>query len=338
MKNSKWFSLQIFAGEGGGAGTGAGEGAATGESPADAGQGRLRELGVPEQYIQQYKPRKAAQKSGGQEAAKPQTEPQAEAPQAEPAAAESQQTLDWETIKQNPDFNNRIQAMVRQRLKSEHSAQEQLQALAPILQQIAQERGMKDVDLSDMSRFNAEEFGNKLRHDKGYVSQVAAELGVDDSVAQELTELRDMRERVQKEERQRQLREAFNSHMAKLSQEAEELKATVPDFDLRAELQNERFAQLTSPQAGVSVKDAYYALHHEQLQAQGMAVAARRSEEKIAAAVRANAQRPVEGSTNGQVAAVQTRSYKDMSPQEKKELRDRIAQSAYTGRKIYPGR
>ena len=49
MENHKWLNLQLFAGEG--AGDGGGEAAATGESAVDAGQQRLRELGVHEDKI-----------------------------------------------------------------------------------------------------------------------------------------------------------------------------------------------------------------------------------------------------------------------------------------------
>jgi len=50
-------------------------------------------------------------------------------------------------------------------------------------------------------------------------------------------------------------------HIEGLRQEGEELKKTFPNFDLQNELQNPVFRRMTAPGSGLTVADAYYAVH-----------------------------------------------------------------------------
>ena len=56
--------------------------------------------------------------------------------------------------------------------------------------------------------------------------------------------------------------------------EAEELKRTVPDSDLWRELDDSDFARLTNPTSRVSVRAAYYAVHHDEINTRNMRAAA----------------------------------------------------------------
>ncbi len=88
--------------------------------------------------------------------------------------------------------------------------------------------------------------------------------------------------------------EAMRRHFLTLSRQAAELRKTVPDFDLLREMNDPGFARLTAPGTGVSVRDAFYALHGADIQRDSMAYAAQKAGERIAASVRAGASRPLE--------------------------------------------
>ena len=89
----------------------------------------------------------------------------------------------------------------------------------------------------------------------------------------------------------------LRNHFQSLSNQAEQLKQTFPSFDLMQEMANPQFVRMTSPQVGLSVKDAFYAIHGEEIQRQTMQYTAQQAGQRIAASVQAGASRPAE---NGQ--------------------------------------
>ena len=99
------------------------------------------------------------------------------------------------------------------------------------------------------------------------------------------------------------------------------------------ELQNPAFRRMTSPQGGVDVKTAYYALHFDEIQKATADAAAQRAAEQVAASVQANRGRPVEHGTSGQAPTAAVVDHSKMS----REDRDRMNAMIKSGKKIYPG-
>ena len=121
----------------------------------------------------------------------------------------------------------------------------------------------------------------------------------------------------------------IESHFAALLRQGEELRAQDPDFDLEEALRDADFLRLTAPGMGVSVRQAWLALH-------GEALLRRRSEsrEMLARAVSAGALRPREGGGSG--AALLSPDPRSMDPRSRAELKRRIFDAAVRGEKIYP--
>ena len=134
------------------------------------------------------------------------------------------------------------------------------------------------------------------------------------------------------------LEEHFRQHIRGLEQQGEAMKATFPNFDLRKELQNPAFARMTSPNVGVSVEDAYYAVHRREIQAAAMQVTAQKTAQKISNSIQAGQRRPAEHGTSGQAASVTSFDYSKASKAEREALKQRIRAAAARGEKIYPGR
>ena len=99
----------------------------------------------------------------------------------------------------------------------------------------------------------------------------------------------------QAEKQASQREEALRMHYAKLTQQAEALKTRIPGFDLAAELQNDTFLRLTSPEGGLDVETAYYAIHHREMEPHAMAYGIQKAQEQIAQTIQANRARPAEG-------------------------------------------
>ena len=129
------------------------------------------------------------------------------------------------------------------------------------------------------------------------------------------------------------LQQHFRNHILELERQAEAMKAIFPGFDLRQELKNPVFARMTAPGVGLSVEDAYYAVHRRELQSAAVLAAKR----QVSNAIAAGARRPRENGLSGQAPAVSSFDYRSASKEQREDLKRRIRMAAAEGKKLYPG-
>ena len=331
MKNHKWLNLQLFAGEG--AGDGGTEGAAQGENSADAGHQRLRELGVPEDKIRKnraYKLNTPAAKPAeiGQQAQEHSEEPAASAenPTEEPKT-DKPTRMSWDEIMADPEYNKQMQTVVQSRLRSAKGAEETLGKLMPALELLARKHGQ------DPAKMDYDALAKAISDDSAYYEDKALEMGVPVETAMKIDQQERDTARQQRQEQQTLEQQKIQQHFVKLQQQGEAMKKVFPNFDLRKELQNPAFVRMTAPNVGISVEDAYYAVHRKEIMSAGMQVAAQQTAQKISNSIQAGSRRPNEAGTSGQAPSVTTFDYRNMSPEQRKALKARIR----SGEKIYPG-
>lgn len=335
-------NLQLFGGEGA-AGDGGGDGAATGvvgtqaaDAPA-AEEQRLRELGVPEAVLNKRANRKSAKKSSGnaQTAAPTQTEvPQAAAAQQPTEAADDTDAapaasprMTWDEIMADPEYNRQMQATVQQRLRSAKGAEENLGKLAPAIELLANKYGM------DVNNMDYDALAKAIGDDDQYYEDKALEMGVSVETAKRIDQQERANARQQAQQQQTLEQQKFQNHIASLERQAEAMKRTFPNFDLMKELQDPRFARMTSPSGGLSVEDAYYAIHRKEIQTAGMQVTAQQTAKKMSNAIQSGQRRPVENGTTGRAASVTSFDYRSASREQREAFKKRIM----SGEKIYPG-
>lgn len=324
MLFNKWKWLQLFA-EGGGEGSG-GDGAPASDSGviADAADQRLRDLGVPEDRIRRTK-------AGRQRAAARQAQPAQEAPAQQVAAAEptedgqsepveeaTPKRMTWEEIMKDPEYNKQMQETMQKRLKTAKNAEQALDALQPAIKKLAQEKGLdpENVDYVSLGKMITGEYDDK-----------AVELGVPVETVMQL------------EQQQRTIeQQKIASHFERLEREAEAMKAVFPNFSLQAEMANPAFAKLTHPNIGMSVEDAYYAVHRKELQVASMQVAAQKTAQQISNAIQSGTRRPVESGQTTQAPSVTTFDYSRASKAQRDEFKAKLRASWARGEKVYPGR
>jgi hypothetical protein len=328
MFNFKRLNLQLFAGEG--TGDGGGEGAATGVSAVDPGQQRLLELGVPADKIRKnraYKPNAAAAKPVEQQQSAQQEQKQEQAAAADNPTEENKpdapNRMSWEEIMADPEYNKQMQAVVQSRLRSAKGAEDALGKLTPALELLARQHNL------DPANIDYEALANAISNDESYYEQKALEMGVSVETAKKMDQMERDTERQQRTLEQQK----FQNHIMKLEQQGEALKKVFPNFDLRTELQNPAFARMTSPNVGISVEDAYYAVHRNEIQTAAMKVTAQKTAQKISNAIQAGSRRPDENGTSGQAPSVTTFDYRNASHEQREALKKRIR----SGEKIYPG-
>ena len=232
---------------------------------------------------------------------KAQREAAQEAPSPEGQAAadtDSRNRLTWEQILKDPEYNAQLQKIIRSRVKEEGRNKAILETLDPALRQLAAQHGLDPENLNHAA---------------------LAEAITRQNMPQETPQQR------------------FAGHIRKLQQQAEAFQAMVPGFDLRQELRNPLFARLTAPGVGLSVEDAFYAVHRKDIQQQSMEAAARQATRMVSNAIASGSHRPEESGTAAQAPSVSRFDYRNATPEQRKALKDAIRKAAAEGRKIYPG-
>lgn len=337
----KMFTLQFFAD----GADGAGEGASTGETAVAAGQpsgessaaaeqtaqtqeSSLESLGVPKSKAEKYRAIKA--KKGERTAAPAVTAaPQGNKAEQEPAPAQqaaaatepTQQptTMDWDELMKNPEYNRRMQDTVKAAKKS---SQDRLDSLAPVLELLGKAYNM---DTSDINKLDVGALTQAIQGDDHFYENMAIDMGIDVDEAKKAVQ-RD----IQQNARERDLsnREAalqntveqmaVQQHIAKLERDSAELKKVYPQFDLKEELKNPRFARMVSPSGGLSVAEAYNAMHYKEIQEAKAAEATRNAQRAYANSIKSGRGIPAENGTTSRTSpAVSNKRYSDMNKEER---------------------
>lgn len=336
----KWLGLQLFA-EGGDGGEGAA--ATTGDNAPAAGETRLRELGVPESVLaKRAKRAKAApvprmeQSATQQPATQQEQQPtdQQDAAAENPAPAEGDNAaparMSWDEIMADPEYNKQMQSVIKARLKTAGQAEDTLSKLSPALELVARKYGLDGKD--------PEALAKAISEDDSLYTEKAEEMGMSVAAVKQIEQLQRDNARLQAVNEQTAAQQAFNAHMENLRIQGEALKQTFPNFDLLTELKNPVFSRMTSPNSGLSVEDAYYAIHRKEIQQAAMQVAAQKTAEQMSNAIRSGQARPVENGTQAQAPSVTTFDYAHASREQREALKRQIREAAARGQKIYPGK
>lgn len=307
MSDFKW--LQYFADGASGGDGGDGGAASTGAETGAAGRS-LEDLGVPRDKAERFRQRKSARP----------------APVEQPAQPESEQkpAMDWDTFFATPENKDRLQAMMAERGKKATEAKQQAEAqlakMGPMLDLIAARYEIEPKD----GVYDLDAITKAVTDDDSYYEQRAEDLGVDVSVAKEIEQSRmekrraeaqaeQLRQQQAKQEREFQLQQHFH----KMQQQANDLRRIFPDFDLNRELQNPVFFQRTSPEGGMSVEDAFYSIHHNEIMERQATGIAKRAKADAAAAIRSGS-RPRENGGSSMAAVSSTPDLKSMTREQRR--------------------
>ena len=280
--------LQFFAD--GGAPAGEGGAAATGVASGDPGPS-LEDLGVPQDKAERFRQRK--QKSPAPESKQP-AEPAPAAQQAE------QKAMSFDEFIKIPENNARLQQMMSDRVnRVARDKSVYIQDLGPALELIANRYGIK---ANDDGSYDAKAIAQAVQDDDSYYEDRALELGVDTETAKRIEKLEAENKRneeaIQRQQRDQQLRE----HFMKLQVQANDVQSIMPGFNLQDAINDPKFMRLTSPEVGMSVKEAIWALHGDEIQAQAVNAVAQRAKLDAANAIRSGIRPRENGSSTAAVS------------------------------------
>ena len=326
----KRLDLQLFAdgGEGGG------EGAATGADAADAGQSRLLELGVPEEKI-----RKRAKKAQTPVPDGAIRKPEQQDAAADPATEEAVEkpAYNWDEVKNDQSIQGEISKIVQARVAKESearkAAEERLSKLTPALEVVARKYG-KTVE--DISTFDIDDFVKAVEDDNDLYEDEAIRTGLTIAEAKRQDQESRAQARQKREQERMQQQEAVARHIQGLEEQGEALRQKFPKFDLRKELQNPTFSRLTAPGSGLTLEDAFFAVHRKEIQAAANEITAKKTAEAISQSIQAGQRRPDENGSSARAASVSTFDYSKASKAQREALKREIRAAAARGEKLYP--
>ena len=247
--------------------------------------------------------------------------------QAPEAAGKSAQGTDksieerWAEVKKGEfaDLYGRdVQNAVQDRFRNQEDLNARLNALEPMLQILRDRAGVKTDD----------ELIHHVMDDDSLYEEEADAAGMTVSAYRTFKELEAQNQELRQREEQTIQDQMFRNHFGKLVQQAEEFKKQLPDFDLMKTLQEDpNFVKLTSPEVGLSVEDAFFALHRKEMMPQAMAMGMERAKQQMGQTIQAQRRRPTEGAmkAGGQPAAADFNiNFRQLKPGERKKIYDLI--------------
>lgn len=213
---------------------------------------------------------------------------------AEAPAGEKTIEQRWEEAKKGEFadlFGRDVKAAVNDRFKNQNDAMARLQALDPMLKVLRDRAGVQSED----------ELIKTVMDDDSLYEEEAAKADMPVEAFKQFKKMEQDLAQAKAREQESAQQQMIRNHLSKLSMQAEEFRKQFPDFDLQKTLTTDpTFLRLTSPEVGLSVRDAYFAIHHDELAPQMMAYGMERAKQQMGQTLQARGRRPAEGAMKGQ--------------------------------------
>ena len=206
-----------------------------------------------------------------------------------------------------------IQNAIQDRFKNQKDASKALQDMQPMLVALMKKSGAESV----------EELQQMILDDDSLYEEEAEKLGMTVEGYRNFKEMEDENKRLKAQEEMTMEQQMIREHLQKLAVQAENLKKIYPDFDLHKEMENEKFRRMTAPNSGLSLEDAFFAIHHRELEPQAMQYGFQRAQQQMSQTLQANRARPVEGAMKGGKPADVAIDPRSMTREERQRLIER---------------
>ena len=213
-------------------------------------------------------------------------------------------------------FDARMQNTIQKRLKGHKEIVDKYEALTPTLDTLAKKYG---VDASDIDALN-----KAIEEDDSYYEEEALEKGITVEQLKQFKKMERENAELKKLRDEKNAKEAVEKRVAGWMEESKQVKAIYPQFDLKSELQNPKFADLLRV-PGVDVRTAYELAHKDEIIAGAMQFTAKTVEKKIADKIAANGARPTENGLNSQSASLTKSDVSQLSKADILDIQRRVA-------------
>lgn len=217
-------------------------------------------------------------------------------------------------------FEQRIKEIIKRRFKESSESNSPNAQNDEIMSMLMMKYGIKDNNLEMLTK--------AIESDDGYIRNEAEKSGIDTETLKRIKQLEYENEMIKnkmKEEKEAlKMQETVKSWM----KDGEFLKEQYPDFDLSVEAENPDFVNLLK--GGANLKNAYLALHHDEIVKALVEQAAAEAQTQTADSIRARSMRPLENGMSGKSTALFKTDVSKLTPEQRAE----IARRAARGEKI----
>jgi vacuolar-type H+-ATPase subunit I/STV1 len=211
-------------------------------------------------------------------------------------------------------YDARMQDTIQKRLKSTKETVDKYEALTPTLEMLAKKYG---VDASDIKALN-----KAIEEDDAYYEEEALEKGISVEQLKEIRKMEKENADLKRQMEEQNRKENANKVYAQWMEQAESTKQIYPSFDLRAEMQNQRFVDLL--RSNIDVRTAYEVIHKDDIIAGAMQFTAKKMEQNITNKIIANGARPSENGNSSQSASVVKSDVSQLSKADRQEIIRRV--------------
>ena len=215
-------------------------------------------------------------------------------------------------------FSERMQEIINRRFKESRQMEERLQKQSGLMNILSQKYGVDASDIDGLSK--------AIDEDDGFFEEAAAKAGLSVSQYKEMSKLRSENEALRQSQQQKEAQAAAQQQMAAWMRDAEAVKAKFPQFDFRAELQNEAFGRLLK--AGIPVEQAYTVLHQEELMKNAMAATANSVAAATADNIRARGNRPQENGASPAPGTIIKSDVNSLTKEDRKNIVRQVRRGA----------
>lgn len=301
MLKKLWLNLQLF-GEGGDGGDGSPT-STTGEQGVD-NTGENIPASIPEKAKKYYQ--KAMEKT------KANTKVNSKPPEEAQSTIESKATekTSYADLIKSDEYKEEHKAYmdktIGERLKKYKGIEEDLGKHKEILEIVANKYGVKPDDENFL-----EVLHQKIDADDSYYESYAME---HDMTTEEARRIVTMERKVAQADAQKaamEKQEQMRQQIMLLQRNAEKTKAKFPQFDLKTEMQDEKFRRLCAVNNGDTTA-AYMACHYNEIITNQVQMATRQVQAQTAQAVAANKARPIENGLSSSAPSVVTQDFRNM--------------------------
>ncbi len=192
------------------------------------------------------------------------------------------------------DFKKATSEIVKKRVKGIQTkldeANARNEALAPMLQALGDKYRVDAGDYEGLTK--------AILNDKDLYEQEAIERGMDVDTLMAVKGIERENQILKQREQELYEEEQMRENFAKIEQEAEALQEIYPSFNLADEMEDIEFVKMLD--LGFSVKNAYEALHIDDLQAIQAQAIEEKATERVVNSIKANAKRPSENGLKNQ--------------------------------------
>lgn len=300
--------LQLFADGGAGSGTGDG-GASTGVSGAAAvSQTKGAKSTAPEIKY-------GIQDDGTQVAAENPATNGVATPAAKDRAAVFEEMIRGEY---KDLFDARMQDTVQKRLKSTKETVDRYEALSPVLDLMYKKYGVKDGDVTALSK--------AIEEDDAFYEDEAMERNMTVEQLREWRKIERENAELRRASAEKERRENADRLYSEWMKQSDAMKDVYPSFDLETELSNPKFLSLL--RSNIDVRTAFEVIHKDEIIPAVMRYSAQTVEKKLANSIATAGRRAAENGSSSQGAAVVKSDVSQLTRADRQNIRNQVARGA----------